>query len=459
MMSDTRLFRRTDPDFPTTKAVQQRLVNAGRVEGEGPQLICRPADEPSLAADRAIDAAHDAQLPRLTPPAGPSIPLGETDRGTLHLDLNRLLAGRCLIQGSSGAGKSATLRHLIEEAHDYLTVFIVDPEGEFANLAAHIGASSIRASEMAGDGLTAAALRARYHRLPLHLDLTDLEPDIRIQKAAASFAGLLASPQSDWANTVLVAVDEAHLLAPHMAASARDAETRRLGVATLTDLCARGRKRGISPVIATQRLAKLATSVQSELHNVLLGLNIFDRDVARAGDLLGFGADKAAALRELKPGEFFAFGPALCSRPTLVRIAPTVTRHVGATPDLVASADVTLEEARGLLDLDSLRDVRVHAPVLAGKGGIRALDGFLLDPSASTAARLVNALRAISPNATAAADLVRHLGLDEEAVHRGLDLLAGAGAVDTMPRGDARIARLSARLRLRGAETNVVGLA
>ena len=258
---------------------------------------------------------------------------------------------------------------------------------------------------------------------------------------------------------MLVAVDEAHLLAPHMAASARDAETRRLGVATLTDLCARGRKRGISPVIATQRLAKLATSVQSELHNVLLGLNIFDRDVARAGDLLGFGADKAAALRELKPGEFFAFGPALCSRPTLVRIAPTVTRHVGATPDLVASADVTLEEARGLLDLDSLRDVRVQAPVLASKGGIRALDGFLLDSSASNAARLVEALRAISPNATTAADLVRHLGIDEEAVHRGLDLLAGAGAVDTMPRGDARIARLSARLRLRSADTNVVGLA
>ncbi len=93
---------------------------------------------------------------------------------------------------------------------------------------------------------------------------------------------------------MLVAIDEAHLLAPHVAASARDAEMRRLGVATLTDLCARGRKRGISPVIATQRLAKLAASVVSELHNVLLGLNIFDRDVARAGDLLGFGSDRNA---------------------------------------------------------------------------------------------------------------------------------------------------------------------
>lgn len=36
MMDDARLFRRTDPDFPTIRAVQQRLVDAGRVDGEGP---------------------------------------------------------------------------------------------------------------------------------------------------------------------------------------------------------------------------------------------------------------------------------------------------------------------------------------------------------------------------------------------------------------------------------------
>ena len=448
MMNDTRLFRRTDADFPVTKAVQQRLIAAGRVEGEGPARFVGAA---------ASGATVNRSLPI---PEGPSIPLGETDQGTLHLDLNRLLAGRCLIQGSSGAGKSATLRHLIEEAHDYTTVMLIDPENEFGNLAKHIGASSIHASEIAGDGLTAAALRARHHRLPLHLDLSDLEPDVRIQKAAAFFAGLLASPKQDWANTVLVAIDEAHLLAPHMAASARDAETRRLGVATLTDLCARGRKRGLSPVIATQRLAKLASSVVSELHNFLLGLNIFDRDVARAADLLGFGADKAAALRDLRPGHFFALGPALCPRPLLVRVAPTVTTHTGATPDLVASADLTPDQARSLLDLDGLRETgRAQAPSLTSRGGTRPLDTFLLNQHAAAAARVVAALRVISPNSATASDLARHLGLEPEATHGALDLLAAAGAVDTMPRGDARIARLSARLRLRGADSTVVGLA
>ena len=91
---------------------------------------------------------------------------------------------------SSGAGKSRTLRKIIEEAFDFTTIILVDPEGEFANLAAHIGATSLKACELTADGLTAAAARARQHRLSLHVDLTDLDPDQRIIKAAALFAGL-----------------------------------------------------------------------------------------------------------------------------------------------------------------------------------------------------------------------------------------------------------------------------
>jgi len=36
MFDSTRIFRRSDPDFPTTRAAQERLVAAGRVQGEGP---------------------------------------------------------------------------------------------------------------------------------------------------------------------------------------------------------------------------------------------------------------------------------------------------------------------------------------------------------------------------------------------------------------------------------------
>ena len=273
------------------------------------------------------------------------VPLGHHSTGTLSLDLDRLLAGRLLIQGSSGAGKSRTLRRIIEEAFDYTTLAIVDPEGEFENLARHIGATTIRAVELTADGLTAAATRSRRHRLSMHIDLTDLDPDQRIIKAAAFFAGLVGAPREDWAHTMLVCIDEGHLLAPQVAGSALDADARRLGVATLTDLCARGRKRGLAPVIATQRLAKLSTSVVSELQNVLVGLNVFDRDIARAADLLGFPARDADLLRNLAPGDFFAMGPALSATPVLAHIDPTITEQLGKTPELRAAASVDADEA------------------------------------------------------------------------------------------------------------------
>jgi len=212
---DLRVFRRSDPDFPTTAAARRRLVDMGRVEGEGP--LARPAVPPQPLAPARADIGLSAG-PGRPIPDGPCVPLGETPDGTLHLDLTQLQAGRLLVQGSSGAGKSFTLRHLVEEAHDYLTTMVVDPEGEFENLARHIGATTIRAAETAPDGLTAAALRARHHRLPLHLDLSDLAPDERITRAAAFFAGLVLAPREDWAHTVLVVIDEAHLLAPHLAA-------------------------------------------------------------------------------------------------------------------------------------------------------------------------------------------------------------------------------------------------
>jgi len=388
-----------------------------------------------------------------------SIPIGRTCQGELELDLDRLMAGRLLIQGSSGAGKSRTLRRIIEEAFEYATVMIIDPEGDFGNLAAHIAATTIHAGALSREGLTAAAARGREHRLALHIDLSDLDPDDRIERAAAFFAGLVGVPRPLWTNTAIVAIDEAHLLAPHVAGSARSAETRKLGVATLTDLCSRGRKRGLAPIIATQRLAKLATSVVSELQNFLVGLNVFDRDIARAADVLGFSGSKADRLRVLQPGEFFAMGPALSALPLLAKIDPTITEHLGATPELLESSGISGEQAEQLLALETLAETApTRDAALVARGG-RALDAFLLDPAAPTAARIVDALRRIAPNATTADDLAAHLAVDRGAVDDALDVLSAIAAVDTMPRGEGRIARLAARLRQRASDIPVVALA
>jgi len=346
------------------------------------------------------------------------VPIGRHDGRPLELDLDRLLAGRLLIQGSSGAGKSATLRRIVEEAFEYITTVIVDPEGEFANLAEHIGAARIQGSSLTCEGMTSAALRARKHRIALHVDLSDLDPEERIVKAAAFFAGLMSAPAETWPNTMLVCIDEGHLLAPHVAGSARDAETRRMGVAALTDLCSRGRKRGLATIVATQRLAKLSASVTSELLNFLVGLNVFDRDVQRAADFLGFGAREAERLRSLAPGEFYALGPALVATATLAKIDPTITRHVGATPELVGCADHSAEEARRLLDLECMEAIAAEPKAKSiALRGTRALDSFLLDPTAGLAVTTLQALARISPNATTCAEICEHTGQEAACVH------------------------------------------
>jgi hypothetical protein len=393
-------------------------------------------------------------------PGATRLPIGVAGGVEICIDLERLIAGRLLVQGSSGAGKSQTLRRLVEEAFEYVPVIIVDPEGEFDNLAEHIGATTLRAPELAADGLTSVAVSARQHGLPLHLDLSGLGADERIVKASAFFAGLFGARRDDSARTALVVVDEAHLLAPHVAGSARDAETRRLGVATLSELCSGGRKRGIGTVLATQRLAKLAASVTSELHNSLIGLNVFDRDVARAADRLGFSTSQAERLTRLAPGDFYALGPALCLRPVLTTIGATATQHTGATPQLSAPSEMLRDEAHTLLGLEALRETssRVAADPKGGRGG-RALDLFLLDPAAATAARAIEALKKIAPNAATVADLSRHLGVTAEDANTALDLLAGLGAIDSMPRGENRIARLASRLRVLASEAPVVSLA
>ena len=48
----------------------------------------------------------------------------------------------------------------------------------------------------------------------------------------------------------------------------------------------------------------------------------------------------ADLLRNLAPGDFFAMGPALSATPVLAHIDPTITEHLGKTPELRAAASV-----------------------------------------------------------------------------------------------------------------------
>ncbi len=68
MFDSPRIFRRSDPDFPTTLAVQRRLVEAGRVEGEGP--LASPHNAGQRCRLCGCNIGRDPEADRTVPACG-----------------------------------------------------------------------------------------------------------------------------------------------------------------------------------------------------------------------------------------------------------------------------------------------------------------------------------------------------------------------------------------------------
>jgi hypothetical protein len=163
------------------------------------------------------------------------------------------------------------------------------------------------------------ARKLRELRVSAILDIHDLKAHDRQSFVRKFFEALMQAPRDHW-NPALLILDEAHLFAPE--------QGKAESTAAVIDVATRGRKRGLALIAATQRLSKLHKDVAAELLNKLIGRTGLDVDVRRAGDELGMTArDAMTSLRDLQPGEFFAFGPALARSVTKIKIGEVRTTH------------------------------------------------------------------------------------------------------------------------------------
>lgn len=406
--------------------------------------------DPFLAA-LAKEAGHVAApvtvKPRPTMPqlrAG-DIYLGDAETGEqIGIDPAKLIDGRLLIQGASGAGKSWTLRRLLEQTAGTLQQIIIDPEGEFLSLAEKYGHAVIDASKLDTAALAIAAGRAREHRLSVVLDLSDIERETQMMMVTAFLVALIDAPREHW-TPALVAIDEAHLFAPFGGAS-ESAVVRKASIGAVTDLMSRGRKRGLAGVLATQRLARLAKSVASEVHSFLIGLNTLDLDIRRAAETIGWDARKAFdRLPMLEAGDFVASGPAFSRSPAVVRVGAIETRHRGAAPALSQHRIVDAGEAAQLLDLDGLADEAARDKETRGDftPGVKAVRAFLRDESHELAGRIFAALRPLAPNGASLDDLATHFQAEPDDVIAAVALLDGFGAVEIDGVAPARAVRIA----------------
>ena len=254
--------------------------------------------------------------------------LGTDERDLpVAIDIDSLLRTRLLLTASSGGGKSWLLRRLAEQIFGHVQVVIIDPEGEFATLRERYGYVLVgKGGETPADTRSAALVAHKLLELNASAvcDLFEMPPAARSLWVKLFLDALIDAPKRLWRPLVVI-VDEAHVFAPER------------GDSTATDavvaLATRGRKRGFAAVLATQRLAKLRKDVAAECGNVLIGRTMLDVDRDRAVDALGIGGGKgdkaafSAQIKLLKPGGFYALGPALCDSRTLVRVGPVLTSH------------------------------------------------------------------------------------------------------------------------------------
>jgi len=239
---------------------------------------------------------------------------------TINLDL--LIDSRMLVQARSGGGKSYAIRKLCEEAAGKVPIILLDLEGEFVTLRKMLDCIYFGKE---GDALADIRYAEKIATSILELnvsaiiDLYELKHHERILFVKRFLNSMINAPKELW-HPALVIVDEAHVFCPE--------KGKAESMGAVIDLCTRGRKRGYCAVLATQRLSKLHKDAAAECNNKMIGGTGLDVDMKRASEELGF-TTKAdmLSLRDLSPGEFFVFGPAISNTIEKIKISKVKTEH------------------------------------------------------------------------------------------------------------------------------------
>lgn len=225
-----------------------------------------------------------------------------------EINLEDLLQSRLLIQANSGGGKSVLARTIVEACVDHVPFIMMDIEGEYYTLKEYYGDVLVIGGQHADIpiSLKSAKLLPKEiiaNQISVVLDLSDLQMSDRILYAKYFIESLMELGREYWKN-YLIFIEEAHKLCGE--------QDKQASAAAVKDLMSRGRKRGFCGVLITQRISKLHKDAAAECNNKFIGRTYLDIDLKRAYNELGFTTrEEMLAIRDLKPGNFFAFGTSI----------------------------------------------------------------------------------------------------------------------------------------------------
>jgi len=249
-----------------------------------------------------------------------NILLGHTEFGQeIELNTDKFLKQRLLLQGISGSWKTETIKTIIkglkevtrsDESPNGIQQIIFDWEGEY-----HPLRKSFPYILLGDEGefpvdvemAEAMAIEIRKTRASVIIDLSSFKDHEERQEYVGIFINAILDVPKDYWKPCTVVIDEAHNLC-------NQRDSRSLSKKPIIRLCETGRKRSISTILGTQRLAALDKNASAQMVNRLIGWTVEVPDRDAAARLLGGGIEISNAIKDFKGGEYFAFGSALSER-------------------------------------------------------------------------------------------------------------------------------------------------
>jgi hypothetical protein len=255
--------------------------------------------------------------------------LGEfsDDKSSVGMEVETLIGSHMCITANSGAGKSGTIRKLLETTHGAVQHIVIDVEDEFYTLRERFeyliaGGENgdCAANPNNAEALATMILKAGFSAILQINSLSQLDRESFIE---AFLSTLTAAPRALW-RPMLVVLDEAQFYAPQVG-NAVSSEA-------VINFMMLGRKRGFTGILATPRAADLDKRATAPVNNWLIGRCGQPADRRAAAAAVGFSVNsqEAIALRSLPARSFWAFGPALSLEPRMMIVGKTETTIVKA---------------------------------------------------------------------------------------------------------------------------------
>ena len=277
------------------------------------------------------------------------------DTGTqVKINLEKFIDTRAILTASSGGGKSWTVRKFLQESYGKVQQIILDWEGEYSNLRPEFDYLLVGDDgEIPIQVKTAELLAKKIMQLSVStiIDLSDLTIHDRKLFTRNFLDSLLSLPKEMYNHSVLLFIDEAHLLCPQKGNSE--------SMNSVINVNSTGRKRGIGTVLCTQRIAKLNKDAVAESRNGAMGGMGLLEDRKRACDEMGFNTKGLEqSIKLLDTGVFYMYGPAISKEVIKVKIGDVKIKPPKPGQKLVAN-DKTPEAIKKILQ--SLTDIPKEA--------------------------------------------------------------------------------------------------